>query len=73
MKQYTQKTYKVIHNQEIKYKENTVCMRENSFYIDTVRDFRDRRYEFKSLVKKYKSIYDEARAQKNDEGMSSAV
>ena len=48
-------------------------MRENSFYIDTVRDFRDRRYEFKSLVKKYKSIYDEARAQKNDEGMSSAV
>jgi DNA polymerase epsilon subunit 1 len=26
-------------------------MRENSFYVDTVRDFRDRRYEFKSLVK----------------------
>lgn len=31
-------------------------MRENSFYIDTVRDFRDRRYEFKGLVKKYKGI-----------------
>ena len=26
-------------------------MRENSFYVDTVRDFRDRRYEFKRLVK----------------------
>ena len=26
-------------------------MRENSFYVDTVRDFRDRRYEFKGLVK----------------------
>jgi len=26
-------------------------MRENSFYVDTVRDFRDRRYEFKALVK----------------------
>lgn len=32
-------------------KADTVCMRENSFYVDTVRDFRDRRYEFKSLVK----------------------
>jgi DNA polymerase epsilon subunit 1 len=26
-------------------------MRENSFYVDTVRDFRDRRYDFKNLVK----------------------
>lgn len=26
-------------------------MRENPFYVDTVRDFRDRRYEFKRLVK----------------------
>jgi DNA polymerase epsilon subunit 1 len=29
-------------------------MRENSFYIDTVRAFRDRRYKFKGLVKIYK-------------------
>lgn len=26
-------------------------MRENPFYVDTVRDFRDRRYEYKHLVK----------------------
>lgn len=26
-------------------------MRENPFYIDTVRSFRDRRYEYKALVK----------------------
>jgi DNA polymerase epsilon subunit 1 len=26
-------------------------MRENPFYVDTVRDFRDRRYEYKRLVK----------------------
>ena len=26
-------------------------MRENPFYVDTVRDFRDRRYQFKKLVK----------------------
>jgi DNA polymerase epsilon subunit 1 len=24
-------------------------MRENPFYVDTVRDFRDRRYDFKRL------------------------
>jgi DNA polymerase epsilon subunit 1 len=26
-------------------------MRENPFYVDTVRDFRDRRYDFKRAVK----------------------
>jgi DNA polymerase epsilon subunit 1 len=26
-------------------------MRENSFYIDTVKDFRDRRYDYKNLAK----------------------
>jgi DNA polymerase epsilon subunit 1 len=35
-------------------------MRENSFYIDTVRDFRDRRYEFKNLAKVAKSAQEEA-------------
>ena len=30
-------------------------MRENPFYIDTVRSFRDRRYEYKGLVKVYKN------------------
>lgn len=34
-------------------------MRENSFYVDTVRSFRDRRYEFKNLVKVHKNKYDE--------------
>lgn len=28
-----------------------VCMRENDFYVGTVRDFRDRRYEYKGLNK----------------------
>lgn len=28
-----------------------MCQRENSFYVDTVRAFRDRRYEFKGLTK----------------------
>lgn len=29
-------------------------MRENPFYVDTVRAFRDRRYDFKKLTKKAK-------------------
>ncbi len=33
-------------------------MRENSFYVDTVRAFRDRRYEFKHQVKVYKDKYE---------------
>lgn len=28
-----------------------VCQRENSFYIETVRNFRDRRYDYKKLTK----------------------
>ena len=32
-------------------KTTTVCQRENSFYVDTVRAFRDRRYQFKGLLK----------------------
>ena len=38
-----------IKKQELRH--DVVCMRENPFYVDTVRDFRDRRYEFKRLVK----------------------
>ena len=41
-------------------KLDTVCMRENSFYVDTVRDFRDRRYEYKNLVKVWAGKYSEA-------------
>jgi DNA polymerase epsilon subunit 1 len=44
---------------------DTVCMRENPFYVDTVRDFRDRRYDFKRLVKVYGDKYTAAK-QKGD-------
>ncbi len=35
----------------------TICQRENSFYVDTVRAFRDRRYKFKGLLKVSKSVF----------------
>ena len=35
-------------------RSDTVCMRENPFYVNTVRDFRDRRYDYKRLTKTWK-------------------
>lgn len=46
-----------ISRQEIR--KDTVCMRENSFYVDTVKAFRDRRYDFKAAVKSSKSKYEQ--------------
>ena len=38
----------------------TICQREHPFYIDTVRGFRDRRYEYKDLNKKWGKKLSEA-------------
>jgi len=35
-------------------REAGICMRENDFYVGTVRAFRDRRYEYKGLNKQWK-------------------
>lgn len=37
------------------------CMRENDFYVGTVRAFRDRRYEYKALNKKWKGKLEAAK------------
>lgn len=51
---YSKKTYARLHLTETIEKEAIVCQRENPFYVDTVRDFRDRRYDFKNLQKGWK-------------------
>lgn len=51
VKEYSQKAYRKVTIETIETRTATVCMRENSFYVDTVRDFRDRRYEYKELKK----------------------
>ena len=48
-KSFSQKNYKCQTKTEVEFKEDTVCMRENPFYVDTIRDFRDLRYKYKSL------------------------
>ena len=50
-KDYARMNYNYIKKTNRELRTDTVCMRENPFYVDTVRDFRDRRYEFKRLVK----------------------
>ena len=56
----------------IELKTDTVCMRENPFYVDTVRDFRDRRYEFKRLVKVWLGKLKEAKEANNIEEIDTA-
>ncbi|ODV69915.1 DNA polymerase epsilon catalytic subunit A [Hyphopichia burtonii NRRL Y-1933] len=51
---YSRKVYHRIKQSKIVTREAIVCQRENPFYVNTVRNFRDRRYEFKTLAKVWK-------------------
>lgn len=51
---YSRKVYHRIKQSKTITRESIVCQRENPFYVNTVRDFRDRRYEFKTLAKVWK-------------------
>lgn len=62
MKNYSQSVYKHAADHKQELWEDIVCMRENPFYVDTVKAFRDWRYEFKDLVKQWKGRKDEAKA-----------
>ena len=59
---YSRKVYKKMKDTRIVTRESIVCQRENPFYIDTVRSFRDRRYEYKGLHKTWKKNLDKANA-----------
>ncbi|CAH9070869.1 unnamed protein product [Cuscuta europaea] len=66
LKKYCQKAYKRVLNKPVtELREAGICMRENSFYVDTVRSFRDRRYEYKGLNKAWKGKLSEAKASGN--------
>lgn len=56
---YCRVAYKRRHDTRIEERTSVVCQKENSFYVDTVRAFRDRRYEFKDLTKQWKKRVDE--------------
>ncbi|KAL9391175.1 hypothetical protein Peur_015095 [Populus x canadensis] len=66
LKKYCQKAYKRVLDKPVtEVREAGICMRENSFYVDTVRSFRDRRYEYKGLNKVWKGKFSEAKASGN--------
>lgn len=54
LKTYARKAYKKTKVTEEETRKDVVCMRENDFYVDTVRQFRDRRYEYKKMNKDWK-------------------
>jgi DNA polymerase epsilon subunit 1 len=51
LSEYCRKAYRKTKVTRTEERSTTVCQRENSFYVDTVRAFRDRRYEYKGLNK----------------------
>jgi len=55
LQDYSKKVYHKIHDSKTVQREAIICQRENPFYVDTVRDFRDRRYEFKGKQKVWKA------------------
>lgn len=60
LKEYSRRVHKRAHVVEEAVREDTVCMRENAFYVNTVRAFRDRRYIYKNLLKEWKGKLDAA-------------
>ncbi len=49
LSEYCRKAYKKTHVTKMEERYTTVCQKENSFYVDTVRAFRDRRYTYKGI------------------------
>lgn len=66
LQDYCKKIYHKIHDAQTVEREAIICQRENPFYVNTVRDFRDRRYDFKGKQKVWKGKTDELRASKAD-------
>ncbi|KAI0836958.1 DUF1744-domain-containing protein [Hypoxylon sp. FL0890] len=54
LQMYSQKVYHKIRDSTTIVREAIICQRENPFYINTVRDFRDRRYDYKGKAKVWK-------------------
>ena len=52
---YSKKIYHKIHETKTIEREAIICQRENPFYVDTVKNFRDRRYDYKGKQKMWKN------------------
>ena len=54
LQDYSKKIYHKIHDSKTIEREAIICQRENPFYVNTVRNFRDRRYDYKGKQKTWK-------------------
>lgn len=72
LKKYCQTNYRRTQETRVVSKTATVCQRENPFYVDTVRAFRDRRYEYKGLLKKQKKLRNAAKESEDPEAIEKA-
>ncbi|TBU03206.1 catalytic subunit A of DNA polymerase epsilon [Hamiltosporidium tvaerminnensis] len=64
IKNYSKKIYNKIYKSNVENKSSRVCQREVSFYVDTVRKFRDQRYFYK---KKFQNAKTDLENEKSDE------
>ncbi|KAI9784426.1 MAG: DNA polymerase epsilon catalytic subunit [Peltula sp. TS41687] len=55
LQEYSKKIYHKLHETKTIEREAIICQRENPFYVNTVKDFRDRRYDFKGQQKVWKN------------------
>ncbi|KAI5191593.1 DNA polymerase epsilon subunit 1 [Nematocida minor] len=58
--EYAKKTSRRTREVVIEDKQSMICQRENPFYVNAVRKFRDRRNEYKALAKKARSTAQQA-------------
>ena len=58
LQDYSKKIYHKIHDSKTIEREAIICQRENPFYVNTVRNFRDRRYDYKGKQKVWKGKVD---------------
>lgn len=58
LQEYSKKVYHKMRDNKTIEREAIICQRENPFYVNTVRDFRDRRYDFKGKQKVWKGKTD---------------
>lgn len=61
--EYSKKVYHKLKETKTIERETIVCQRENPFYVNTVKSFRDRRYEYKGHQKTWKKNADQLACQ----------
>ncbi|KAH3682890.1 hypothetical protein WICPIJ_006146 [Wickerhamomyces pijperi] len=71
--EYSRKTHHRVKVSKTIKRESIVCQRENPFYVDTVRMFRDKRYDFKGNAKVWKKTADGQTGFEREESKKKAV